>query len=327
MTNITRSPHLVSAQDELLQIFGRLSPLFSFPAPSRAARRHPRRRPPSDSLTIKGCFNSYPMTSTATDLPESPTPVTLPVEASAVPEQDGLTAPEVSNDTAPDAEAAAVADAQDEAPDAAVTPKLSRQAQLQAQAQAVQPVLEKLFELYPQLFGAQFLPLKLGIFQELLARHPDDFQKDTLKLALGQHTRSTRYLQCVAAGLQRHDLDGQPVEPVAPEHVYMTMLELFRRRQRNAREDLRPKFRAQLIAAFEASGLTRQDYIARVQTNDEAATALLEEALAEHAEKLARQQALMALFDSSGKSPEEFADMYGMDRREVVRALARRQAA
>lgn len=267
------------------------------------------------------------MTSTATDLPESPALVTLPVEASAVPEQDGLTAPEVSNDTAPDAEAAAAADAQDEAPDAAVTPKLSRQAQLQAQAQAVQPVLEKLFELYPQLFGAEFLPLKLGIFQELLARHPDDFQKDTLKLALGQHTRSTRYLQCVAAGLQRHDLDGQPVEPVAPEHVYLTMLELFRRRQRNAREDLRPKFRAQLIAAFEASGLTRQDYIAKVQTNDEAATALLEESLSEHAEKLARQQALMALFDSSGKSPEEFADMYGMDRREVVRALARRQAA
>lgn len=260
------------------------------------------------------------MTSTATDLPESPALVTLPVEASAVPEQD-----DVSADTAPDAEA--VADAQDLAPDAPATPKLSRQAQQQAQVQAVQPVLEKLFELYPQLFGAQFLPLKLGIFQELLARHPDDFQKDTLKLALGQHTRSTRYLQCVAAGLQRHDLDGQPVEPVAPEHVYLTMLELFRRRQRNAREDLRPKFRAQLIAAFEASGLTRQDYVAKVQTNDEAATALLEEALAEHAEKLARQQALMALFDSSGKSLEEFADMYGMDRREVARALARRQAA
>ena len=273
-----------------------------------------------DSLTIKGCFNSYPMTSTATALVPSPDLVTLPVEASAVPEQQDVTA-----DTAPHAQAPA--DAQGDTPDAPTKPKLSRQAQLQAQAQAVQPVLEKLFELYPQLFGAQFLPLKLGIFQELLALHPDAFQKDTLKLALGQHTRSTRYLQCVAAGMQRHGLDGQPVEPVAPEHVYLTMLELFRRRQRNAREDLRPKFRAQLIAAFEASGLSRQDYIAKVQTQDEAATALLEEALAEHAEKLARQQALMALFDSSGKTAEEFADMYGMDRREVARALARRQAA
>lgn len=264
------------------------------------------------------------MTSTATDAPESPTPVNPPVEANTLPEQEPLT----TADTAPDT--AAAADGQDHTPDAPAVPaaaKLSRQAQLQAQAQAVQPVLEKLFELYPQLFGAQFLPLKLGIFQELLASHPDDFRKDTLKLALGQHTRSSRYLQSVAAGLQRHDLNGQPVEPVAPEHVYLTMLELFRRRQRNAREDLRPKFRAQLIAAFEASGLSRQDYIAKVQTQDEAATALLEEALAEHAEKLARQQALMALFDSSGKSPDEFADMYGMDRREVTRALARRQAA
>ena len=261
------------------------------------------------------------MTTTATDHPESPTLATPTVEASALPEQDQ----EQPNGAVPDA--GGPADTQATTTEAPARPKVSRQAQLQAQAQAVQPVLEKLFALYPELFGAQFLPLKLGIFQELLARHPEDFQKDTLKLALGQHTRSTRYLQCVAAGLQRHDLEGQPVEPVAPEHVYLTMLELFRRRQRNAREDLRPKFRTQLIAAFEASGLSRQDYIAKVQTNDEAATALLEEALAEHAEKLARQQALMALFDSSGKSPEEFADMYGMDRREVVRALARRQAA
>ena len=287
------------------------------PTGANASKRSIRRSLPGDSLTIKGCFNSYPMTSTATDLPESSAPATPSVDASALPEQVGLTPEDATPDTEPTASAT----------DAPATPKLSRQAQLQAQALAVQPVLEKLFELYPQLFGAQFLPLKLGIFQELLARHPDAFQKDTLKLALGQHTRSTRYLQCVAAGLQRHDLEGQPVEPVAPEHVYLTMLELFRRRQRNAREDLRPKFRAQLIAAFEASGLSRQDYIAKVQTNDEAATALLEEALAEHAERLARQQALMALFDSSGKTPEEFADMYGMDRREVLRALARRQAA
>ena len=68
--------------------------------------------------------------------------------------------------------------------------------------QAVQPVLEKLFELYPNLFGAEFLPLKLGIFQELLAKHQEDFQRDTLKGALGVHTRSGRYLQSVAARRQ-----------------------------------------------------------------------------------------------------------------------------
>lgn len=191
---------------------------------------------------------------------------------------------------------------------------------------SIQSVLEKLFDLYPHLFGAEFLPLKLGIFQELLACHPEQFERAALKVALGTHTRSTRYLQSVAAGKQRHDLQGNAIEDVAPEHVYVSLLELFRRRQARAREDLRPKFRAQLIQAFEASGLSRQDYQARVQTNDEAATALLEEALAEHDQKQARQDALLKTFEASGKTIDEFADIYGLDKRDVKRALERKAA-
>jgi len=190
-----------------------------------------------------------------------------------------------------------------------------------ARSRSVQPILEKLFELYPQLFGAEFRPLKLGIFQELLAAHPELFQRDSLKAALGFHTRSTRYLQCVAAGIKRHDLQGNPGEDVAPEHVYLTLLELFRRRQARAREDLRPKFRAQLMAAYEASGLSRQDYQAKVQTGEVAATALLEEAFAEREQKLAKKEALRRTFESSGKSADEFADMYGIDRRELAAAI------
>ena len=185
-------------------------------------------------------------------------------------------------------------------------------------------VLEKLFELYPHLFGAKFLPLKLGVFQELLSNHPECFERSSLKAALGMHTRSTRYLQSVAAGEKRHDLQGSAVEDVSPEHVYLALLELFRRRQARAREDLRPKFRAQLSQAFEASGLTRQEYLARVQTNDLEATVLLEEALAEHHEALARQEALLRAFESSGKTADEFADMYGMDIRAVTAALQRK---
>jgi ProP effector len=191
-------------------------------------------------------------------------------------------------------------------------------------SKTVLPVLEKLFELYPHLFGAEFLPLKLGIFQELLASHPEHFERDTLKAALGMHTRSTRYLQSVAAGKPRHDLHGAAVEPVSPEHVYLALLELFRRRQARSREDLRPKLRTQLIAAFEASGLTSQAYLARVQTSDVDANAFLQDVLAECDQKLARQEALLRAFDSSGKTAEEFADMYGMDARDVLKALDQR---
>ena len=190
-------------------------------------------------------------------------------------------------------------------------------------SRSVQPVLEKLFELYPHLFGTEFLPLKRGIFQELLANHPDDFERDALKAALSVHTRSARYLQSVAAGNKRHDLQGVAVEDMAPEHVYLAMLELFRRRQSRSKEDLRPKFRAQLIAAFEASGLTRQEYLSSVQTNNAEANALLEEAFAERDQKLARQEALLRAFESSGKTVEEFADMYGLNKRDLLTALDR----
>ena len=213
-------------------------------------------------------------------------------------------------------------------PDASAQPEHA--ANKPARLPSVQPVLEKLFELYPHLFGAEFLPLKLGIFQELLATHPEHFKRDALKAALGVHTRSTRYLQSVAAGKKRHDLAGAAVEPVAPEHVCLALLELFRRKQGRTQEDLRPKFRAQLIRAFEASPLPPQEYRVKIQAGDARANALLEDAFTEYDQQRARQEALFRALESSGKTPEEFADMYGMNPRDVIGALERqrrRQAA
>ena len=181
-------------------------------------------------------------------------------------------------------------------------------------SRAAQPVLEKLFELYPHLFGAEFCPLKLGIFQELLALHPDQFERASLKLALGVHTRSTRYLQCVASGKPRHDLQGVAVGPVAPEHVYLSAVELFRRRQARTQE---------------ASGLSNPDYLALVQTHesqaDEVVQAVLAQVLTERANRLAKQAALMQAFEASAKTPAEFADMYGLALSEVLTMVASRK--
>lgn len=188
------------------------------------------------------------------------------------------------------------------------------------------PVLEKLFELHPNLFGAKFLPLKLGIFHELLARHPDTFKKDELKLAMGQHARSTRYLECVAAGLARHDLDGVAVEPVAPEHVHHAILEVFRRRQTRSKDDLRPRLCVLLKQAIENSGLALDDYAALVRVQDEATNALLDDAMAELKAEAAKREALMVTFTASGKTAVEFADMYGMDLKLVNRVLERVRA-
>lgn len=194
------------------------------------------------------------------------------------------------------------------------------------------PALEQLAALYPQLFGAVFRPLKRGIFQDILTAHPEQFEREALKVALGIHTRSTRYLQSVAAGDKRHDLSGQSVEDMAPEHVHHALLEVYRRRKNSKgrpTEDLLPKLRNRMMAAFEASGLTREAYTELVQGRDEAANAILEEAFAEWSARNAKDEALLRAFEASGQTLEAFADMYGLVPRTVGQQLerARRLAA
>ena len=184
------------------------------------------------------------------------------------------------------------------------------------------PALEKLFELYPKLFGANFLPLKLGVFQELLARHPDAFVKADLKVAMGQHARSTRYLECVAAGLPRHDLDANVVEPVAPEHIHHAIVEVFKRRQTRSRADLTPQLQLRLMQAVEASGLSLDEYAERMRVADEQANLVLDAALAELKLEAARREALIKAYQASGKTEAEFADMYGVKPAQLRAVLA-----
>jgi ProP effector len=191
------------------------------------------------------------------------------------------------------------------------------------------PLLDQLAGFYPHLFGAEFLPLKRGIFQDLLAAHPDVFERDALKAALAFHTRSSRYLTVVASGAKRHDLQGHAVEDLAPEHVHHALLEIFRRRQARSAEDLKPKLRNRIVQAFEASGLSRADYAERVRTQDEASNTLLDEALAEAASRAARDEALLRAFSASGQSVDAFASAYGLDPATATRTLerARKRAA
>lgn len=209
---------------------------------------------------------------------------------------------------------------------ATAAPQATAAAPAAAKNARTHPVLEQLAGLYPHLFGAVFRPLKRGIFQDLLAAHPDAFEREALKVALGIHTRSTRYLQAVAAGEQRYDLQGQPVEAMAPEHVHHALLEVYRRRKNNkarATEDLLPKLRNRMIAAFEASGLTREAYTELVVSRDDAANAILEDAFAEWSARNAKAEALLRAFEASGSTLEQFADMYGMDPRSTGQQLER----
>jgi ProP effector len=208
-------------------------------------------------------------------------------------------------------------------PDSTSIPPTARpQAAARKAPRPVHPLLHKLHELYPRLFGARFLPLKIGVFEDLVAAHPEVLPAAELKVALGLHTRSTRYIESVASGLARHDLQGKPVEPVAPEHVHHAILELYRRRSNKAPEQARERAVAQLAAAIEASGLSREAYRERFTSPDDDVHSMMEDASAAVAQRGARREALQNAFKASGKTVPEFAEMYGLDPREAKRLLA-----
>jgi sRNA-binding protein len=197
-----------------------------------------------------------------------------------------------------------------------------RQAAVRKAPRPVHPLLQKLFELYPRLFGARFLPLKIGVFDDLVAAHPEALPAAELKVALGVHTRSTRYIEAVASGLARHDLQGKPVEAVAPEHVHHAILELYKRRSGKAPEQARQRAVAQLGAAIEASGVSLEEYRERFTSPDDNVHSMVEDALSMVAQRRARREALQNAFKASGKTFAEFAEMYGLDPTEASRLLA-----
>lgn len=186
----------------------------------------------------------------------------------------------------------------------------------------VHPLLEQLAQLHPALFGARFRPLKLGTFQDLIARHPDVFEPAALKEALGQHTRSTRYLESLARGDQRCDLDGQAVAPLAVDHQHHALVELFKRRQGRSQEDLQPALRAKVRELFVASGLDRSAYAEAAKVQPEALAALLDQADLDQAADIARREALLRAFELGGVTEAEFADQYGMAPEAIAPLLA-----
>ena len=185
-------------------------------------------------------------------------------------------------------------------------------------------MLAQLAQLHPVLFGEQLLPLKRGIFQDLQALHGDALDKAGLKVALSIHTRSTRYLTAVASGAARHDLQGQAVEEMAPEHVFHALVEVFKRKKPREGQDLQATLRRRMGTAFLASGLSREAYLERVQVRDEATQQLLDAALNDAAEQDAKAEAVQRAYVASGSGDvRAFADMYGMDPRTVMRQLHR----
>src|SRR3954463_339668 len=71
----------------------------------------------------------------------------------------------------------------------------------------------------PSKVGDPIRPLKIGVRSDLAVLLPDGEAHEVLGRVLRRYTRGREYLAALAASdALRHDLVGNPVEPVAEEH-------------------------------------------------------------------------------------------------------------
>jgi ProP effector len=63
----------------------------------------------------------------------------------------------------------------------------------------------------------EFMPLTIGIDKQLIALYPEVSRK-TLRVALGIHTNSLRYLKIMEKAKNRVDLEGNAAEEVTDVH-------------------------------------------------------------------------------------------------------------
>jgi len=83
---------------------------------------------------------------------------------------------------------------------------------------------------YPGLFKIPPVPLPIGFRLMAAKQRPEGVSHCGLNRALYRWVNSKAYLRALAAaGAMRHDVNGQPIEPVAEEHRQIAALQLQRR--------------------------------------------------------------------------------------------------
>ncbi len=97
------------------------------------------------------------------------------------------------------------------------------------------------------------LPLAIGIDKQLLLRQPG-LDRKPLRIALGIHTHSLRYLKTVERAAGRVDLDGNPAGEITPAHRSHASEVLKERLQKQA-EQRRAQREAEALARQHAEKL------------------------------------------------------------------------
>ncbi|MGS0742294.1 ProQ/FINO family protein [Glaciimonas sp. GG7] len=84
-----------------------------------------------------------------------------------------------------------------------------------APAQSARILLKELQEKFAAF--REYMPLAIGVDKQLIARCPE-LSRKVLRMALGMHVNSLRYLKGMEKATVRFDLDGNTADEVTDEH-------------------------------------------------------------------------------------------------------------
>lgn len=105
-----------------------------------------------------------------------------------------------------------------------------------ADAEAAIALLVELFPRAFVIYEQRRQPLKIGIYDDIIAKTNGAIAPSELGLAMRLYCRNTGYLQAVARAAARVDLDGNPVGAVSAEQSAQAAAELKIRAQRRNKQ-------------------------------------------------------------------------------------------
>lgn len=108
-------------------------------------------------------------------------------------------------------------------------------------AQNARLLLKQLEQNYSVFRNA--VPLAVGIDKAIIARMPD-IDRKVLRIALGMHTRSVRYLKVMEKSPTRFDLDGNPAGELPESHRFHAS-QMRKERVAKAQQQQKEKQRAE----------------------------------------------------------------------------------
>ena len=159
-----------------------------------------------------------------------------------------------------------------------------------------------LARLFPQVFGNEARPLKLGVTQDLLQLLGPKVTIRDLKRVLSIHTARKAYLRATAQGGPRYALDGTATGEISAKEQAWAEAELIRLKEQV--EDV--GHRAGLLKKIEASGLTAEKYAIQNGLDIGQTHSAYDKGLHERRQRRQERTALVEAFEASGLDQAAF---------------------